>query len=116
VSRGATQGYCCAFADPLTEESRKRLEAFVSTSDGFRLAELDFELRGPGELFGTRQHGLPPLRIADLKRDQAVLDEARGDAQNLVQEDPGLAQAQHERLRRMVLVRYGSVLELGDVG
>ena len=61
------------------------------------LAEIDFELRGPGDLFGTRQHGLPPLRIADLLRDADVLEEARRDAQALVAADPGLAQPEHAR-------------------
>jgi len=99
-----------------SEEARKRLKSFTSTTDGFRLAEIDFEIRGPGDLFGTQQHGLPPLRIADLLRDAAVLEEARRDAQELVAADPGLAQPDHARLRRMMLVRYGLALELGDVG
>jgi ATP-dependent DNA helicase RecG len=77
---------------------------------------MDFALRGPGDLFGTHQHGLPPLRIADLRRDQALLDEARHEAERLYAADPGLAHADHGRLRRQLLVRYGRVLELGDVG
>ncbi len=116
VSRGKFPGFCSIFAEELTEESQKRLDAFVATSDGFRLAELDFEIRGPGELFGTRQHGLPPFRIADLARDAAILEEARRDARELVAADPGLALEQHIRLRRMVLARYGKALDLADVG
>jgi ATP-dependent DNA helicase RecG len=116
ISRGAFPGYCSVFADPQTEESHERLNAFVATTDGFELAEIDFRLRGPGELFGTRQHGLPPFRIADLLRDAAVVEEARRDARELVAADPGLALPQHALLRRMVLVRYGKVLELADVG
>jgi ATP-dependent DNA helicase RecG len=116
VSRGAQAGFCCVFSETANEETRLRLEAFVGTSDGFKLAELDFELRGPGDLLGTRQHGLPPLRIADLVRDAQVLEEARRDAQQLVAVDPGLALPDHERLRSMTLRRYGRVLELGDVG
>lgn len=116
ISRGKFPGFCSIFAEELTEESRKRLDAFVATSDGFRLAELDFEIRGPGELFGTRQHGLPPFRIADLARDAAILDEARRDAREMVAADPGLTLEEHARLRRMVLARYGKALELADVG
>lgn len=116
VSRGTQPGYCCVFADAATDESQKRLEAFVANSDGFQLAEIDFSLRGPGDLLGTRQHGLPPLRIADLQRDAALLEEARRDAQQLVDLDPGLALPEHQRLRRMMLVRYGRALDLGDVG
>jgi ATP-dependent DNA helicase RecG len=116
VSRGHYPGFCCAFADPKSDEARQRLQAFQSTTDGFQLAEVDFRLRGPGELFGTRQHGLPPFRIADLVRDADVVEEARRDAQQLLAADPGLGQAECASLRRMMLVRYGKSLELGDVG
>ncbi len=116
ISRGSHPGYCCAFAEPQTEESQQRLGAFEKSTDGFELAETDFRLRGPGELFGTRQHGLPPLRIADLSRDAALLDEARRDALALVAADSGLSAPEHTLLRRMTLVRYGQALELGDVG
>ncbi|MGD9644355.1 MAG: ATP-dependent DNA helicase RecG [Pirellulales bacterium] len=116
VTRGRHAGYCCVFADAQTDEARKRLEAFVASTDGFQLAEVDLEIRGPGDLFGTRQHGLPPLRIADLLRDAPLLDEARRDALELVAGDPGLSRPEHARLRRQMLVRYGRVLELGDVG
>ncbi|MFO0870184.1 MAG: ATP-dependent DNA helicase RecG [Pirellulales bacterium] len=116
VSRGRHPGYVGVFADPRTAESRERLAALVATRDGFALAETDFRLRGPGDLLGTQQHGLPPLRIADLQRDQAILQEARQTAQRLVTSDPDLRAPEWERLRRMVLVRYGEALDLGDVG
>jgi ATP-dependent DNA helicase RecG len=104
------------FADVRTDEALERLKAFVSSVDGFHLAEVDFALRGPGDLIGIRQHGLPPLRIADLARDAATLEEARQDARALVESDPGLALPEHALLRRMALVRYGKSLDLGDVG
>jgi ATP-dependent DNA helicase RecG len=116
ISRGAFPGYCCVFADPQSDEARERLAALAATTDGFRLAETDFALRGPGELFGTRQHGLPPLRIADLVRDAELLEEARRDALALTAADPGLAQPEHALLRRMALTRYGKALDLADVG
>jgi len=116
ISRGSHPGYLCIFANPQTEEGTKRLEALTQTSDGFKLAEIDFQLRGPGDLFGTRQHGMPPLRIADLNRDALVVEEARRDAGRLLNEDPELQSPAYARLRRMVLTRYGEALELGDVG
>lgn len=97
-------------------EPSERLRAFAETTDGFELAEVDFRLRGPGDIFGVKQHGLPPLRIADLVRDAEVVEEARREAQLLVEADPGLRSPEHHLLRRMVLARYGRVLELGDVG
>jgi ATP-dependent DNA helicase RecG len=116
ISRGKYPGFCCVFGDPQTEESRERLKAFVASNDGFELAETDFRLRGPGDLFGTRQHGLPPMRIADLLQDRELLEEARRDAQALVNADPDLVQEDHAKLRRMMMSRYGTALELGDVG
>ncbi len=116
ISRGSYPGFCCVFADPASDESRKRLEAFVASTDGFELAEIDFALRGPGDLFGTRQHGLPPFRIASLPRDHELLLEARRDAQAAILADPGLAAPEHARLRRQMMTRYGKALELGDVG
>jgi len=116
ISRGKHPGYCTLFADAKTEEAQERLKAMTSTTDGFKLAETDFSLRGPGELFGTRQHGMPTLLIADLHRDRPLLEEARRDAQALILTDPTLADEPFGLLRRMVLKRYGKVLELGDVG
>jgi ATP-dependent DNA helicase RecG len=112
ISRGSHPGYLCAFGTPQTEAARQRLAAFQQTTDGFELAELDFQLRGPGDIFGTRQHGLPPLRIADLQRDTDLLEEARRDAQHLLEDDPGLADARHRRLREMSIRRYGRSLDL----
>ncbi len=116
ISRGKFPGFCCVFADAKTPESIERLKAFVSSTDGFELAETDFCIRGPGDLFGAKQHGLPPLRIADLLRDTDLLIEARRDAQALVALDPGLSQDLHAKLRAMMLRRYGKALDLGDVG
>jgi ATP-dependent DNA helicase RecG len=117
VGRGKFAGFCAVLmTEDLSEQARERLKAFASTSDGFELAEMDFELRGPGDLFGTQQHGVPPLRIADLRRDKAILEEARREAQALFAADPGLKRPDHSRLRRQMLIRYGNALELGDVG
>lgn len=117
VGRGKLAGFCGLMAsEELSEQARARLDAFAATTDGFALAEMDFELRGPGDLFGTQQHGLPPLRVADLTRDRAILEEARREAQQLFANDPGLKRPEHARLRRQMLVRYGNALDLSDVG
>ncbi len=116
IRRGKHEGFLCVFADPATEESHQRLEALVEMNDGFKLAEVDFELRGPGDLFSTRQHGLPPFRIARLPADFPILEEARQDAREMLRQDPGLQDPKRATLRRRVLIRYGDVLDLGDVG
>jgi ATP-dependent DNA helicase RecG len=116
VGRGKHPGYVCLFHDGAGDESRERLHSFAQTSDGFALAELDLRTRGPGELLGTRQHGVARMRIADLRTDEAVLERSRQDARSLIERDPELAAPEWERLRRLVLNRYGKLLELGDVG
>lgn len=116
VGRGSHAGFCGVLLGEIGEEGRQRLEAFASSTDGFALAEIDFDLRGPGDLFGTQQHGLPPLRIANLRRDREMLEEARREAQLLVASDPGLCHPSHEKIRSQVLLRYGQALDLGDVG
>ncbi len=116
VSRGPHPGYVCVFASTESVEGQQRLEAFSKTTDGFELAETDFRLRGPGDLFSLKQHGLPPFRIADLTRDAEILDEARISARQLLEEDPELQANELQLLRERVLMRYGKALELGDVG
>jgi len=116
VGRGSHAGFCGVLMEESSERGRERLEAFASSTDGFKLAELDFAMRGPGDLFGTQQHGLPPLRIADLQRDRELLEEARREAQLLVAADPGLKHENNAKLRRQMLIRYGKALDLSDVG
>jgi ATP-dependent DNA helicase RecG len=116
VSRGEAAGECHLFSDPTSEESRERLRALVRTADGFALAEEDARQRGLGQFFGTRQHGLGELRIANLMTDQAELQAARRDALALVGGDAGLRQPENELLRRTVLARYGGTLDLASIG
>jgi ATP-dependent DNA helicase RecG len=117
VGRGKLAGFCGLLVnEEIAESARARLDSFAATNDGFALAEMDFELRGPGDLFGTQQHGLPPLRVADLRQDRAILEEARREAQQLFATDPGLKHSDHARLRRQMLVRYGNALDISDVG
>lgn len=116
VSRGSHPGYVCVYASANSEEAQQRLQAFVRTTDGFELAESDFQMRGPGDLFSLKQHGLPPFRIADLTRDSEILDEARTDARRLLNTTPNLDSDEWHTVKQRVLLRYGGAMELGDVG
>ncbi len=116
VGRGDKPGRCVLISEPRTDEGRRRIEAMVETTDGFRIAERDFEIRGPGELFGSRQSGMPPFRIAALPRDLELLGLARRDAEAWIDEDPLLTRPEHDLLRRRLLKAHGKWLGLGDVG
>lgn len=116
ISRGSVAGQCYLFASAASEDTRERLRAFSRTTDGFHLAELDARLRGPGEFFGTRQHGLGELRVADPTKDRDLLRLARQDAFQFVKDDPGLRRPEHELLRLAVLERYGKSLALAEIG
>ena len=106
VGRGGHQSYCVLIADPGTEEGRERLAVMARTNDGFEIAEEDLRLRGPGEFYGTRQSGLPSLRIANVLRDVDILEKSREDAFALVKADAGLALPEHARLRAEILRRF----------
>jgi ATP-dependent DNA helicase RecG len=115
VGRGTRRSLCVFVGDPATEDASKRLEAIGRTDDGFEIAELDLSIRGPGELFGSRQSGLPPFRVADLEHDMELLRLARRDAKAMVDRDPGLDAPEHALLRRKILRTYGDALGLADV-
>jgi ATP-dependent DNA helicase RecG len=116
VGRGPWKSYCILLAGSPSEEGRRRIEAMTSTNDGFRIAEVDLELRGPGDFFGTRQSGLPEFRVADLLRDGAMLEEARREAFALVETDPKLLAPEHRGLRAGLLTRWRGKLDLAGIG
>ena len=105
VGRGEHQSWCVLVSDNRSPETRARLKVLVDTADGFRIAEEDLKLRGPGDFFGRRQHGLPALRMADLNTDTRVLKEARDAAAALLSADPDLSRPEHrpllEKVRRL---------------
>jgi ATP-dependent DNA helicase RecG len=116
VGRGERPGHCVLIAEPTTDEGSRRIAAMVETTDGFRIAERDLEIRGPGELFGSRQSGMPPFRIAALPGDLELLALARRDAIAWIEQDPLLTLPEHALLRRRLLKAHGRWLGLGDVG
>ena len=116
VGRGAWKSYCILLNAASSEEAKRRLTAMTETSDGFRIAEVDLSVRGPGDFFGTRQSGLPEFRVADLCRDAPLLEEARQDALLLVGRDPQLLQPEHRALRAALLSRWREKLDLASVG
>jgi len=107
VGRGEHASLCILFGDP----ALPRLEAIANERDGFRLAEIDLELRGAGDVLGTRQHGLPEFKVARLPEDVELLVRARDRADQILVEDPQLEQPEHALLREAVVSRFGSELD-----
>jgi ATP-dependent DNA helicase RecG len=116
VSRGTEAGRCILFGNPNNDEARNRLAVFEKTIDGFDLAEADAKLRGLGEFFGARQHGVGDLRFGNLISDRELLQKARKDAIAIVAKDASLSKPEHRLLREMVARRYGHTLDLVTVG
>ncbi len=102
VGRGPHKSYCVLVSDAESEEVRARLAIMRKTNDGFQIAEEDLRLRGPGDFFGSRQHGLPETHIADLGADTQILQRAKAEADALLREDPELAWPEHALLRERV--------------
>ena len=116
VGRGSGRSRCILLTDGrLSEEGEKRLRVMEATTDGFRIAEADLEIRGPGDFLGTRQAGLPDFRVANILRDARVLEEARREAFLVVEKDPDLSRPEHARLRAELLHRWGGRLELAGI-
>jgi len=115
IGRGGGDSLFVLLGDPKTPEARRRLEVLEETTDGFRIAEEDLRLRGPGEIFGTRQHGLPDLKIASLATDLRLLEAAREDAFALVDRDPALESGPGRAVRRVLGRRWGRRIGLAQV-
>ena len=116
VGRGSHSSHCLLIAsERLSDDGVKRLRVMEATTDGFRIAEADLEIRGPGDFLGTRQAGLPEFRVANLLRDGRILEVARREAFTLVERDPELKLPEHERLKKEMTKRWGGRLELAGV-
>ena len=100
VGRGEHQSYCILLADPKSDEGKERMISMVEMTDGFRLAEKDLELRGPGDFFGRKQSGLPEFKVADLVHDYRALETARQDAVQLVSDDEFWTHERYANLRK----------------
>jgi ATP-dependent DNA helicase RecG len=133
VGRGTDQSYCILIADygwfdshakgldiseirDEKETANTRLETMVKTNDGFKIAEVDLRMRGPGEFFGTLQSGVPGLKIANLVDDAELLTQARKDAFNLIKSDPHLRSKENECIKKYFEEEFRDILELGKIG
>ncbi len=99
----------------ISDVALERLKIMCATNDGFRIAEEDLRLRGPGELLGTRQHGAPAFKVADLTRDAELIQQAKEDAAKILKDDPQLADPQHRRLRAALVAAYGETIRFIQV-
>jgi ATP-dependent DNA helicase RecG len=117
IGRGHYPSKCILLAQyRSSEEAKVRLRAMERTTDGFKIAEEDLALRGPGEFFGTRQSGLPDFRVAHILRDTQILVEARKEAFRLIQKDPSLTYPSHGGLKNGLIKRWKGRLELATIG
>ena len=117
VGRGEYQSYCILIAYyPLSHEAKIRLKVMTESTDGFYIAEKDLEIRGPGEFLGTRQSGLPELKIANIIRDHKLLETARSEAFKLIKIDSSLFMSEHQSLKDSLKKRWQKKLELGTIG
>lgn len=108
VGRGADQSYCILMTgEKLSADARKRINTMVDTNDGFKIAEVDLQLRGPGDIEGTRQSGLFELRLASITRDQELLMKARSAASEILELDPNLEMPEHAPLADFLKLKYG---------
>jgi ATP-dependent DNA helicase RecG len=115
VGRGRKTSVCLLFSDSKSDLARQRLEVLCATNDGFRIAEEDLKIRGPGELLGTRQHGWPEFRIANPIEDVSLLMQARDDASQIAQNDPQLRNPAHAALKNELRRRFRDKVAFIDI-
>jgi len=112
VGRGSDQSYCFLISKNESGVAKERNEIMCRTNDGFEIAEADLQLRGPGEIFGTRQHGLPELHISDLVRHGDVLEKAKDAARDIMAADPRLEKPEHAVLKSRIKKMFGDEIRL----
>jgi ATP-dependent DNA helicase RecG len=116
IGRSEKDAVCLLLADPTTEEGRARLDAIVKTTDGFKIAEFDLQIRGPGHYFGRHQHGLNELKVANPVTQIDLLQKARLEAGNLVKSDPSLQGSEHALIKNIIKKRYPQYLDMIAAG
>ena len=116
VGRGSELSHCILISDAVGETSAARLRAMTSTNDGFEIAEMDLQLRGPGEFFGTRQHGLPEFKLADVTNEMELLQRAKEDALALLAGDAKLSRPENAPLRAALGKQFAGTLDLAQIG
>jgi ATP-dependent DNA helicase RecG len=117
VGRGAHASLCLLLSpDRVSDDARQRLDTMQEIRDGFLIAERDLEMRGPGEFLGTRQSGVPDLKVAKLIRDASLVDLARREAFAVLKADPGLSAPEHASLRAALTRAWGTRFALASVG
>ena len=116
VGRGEHQSTCYLVASPRGDDSFQRIQAMIRTNNGFRIAEADLNIRGPGEFFGTRQSGIPNFKIANIIHDATLLEAAKKEAESLIKADPVLNASVHQLLKRMLQKHWRGNLEIASVG
>jgi ATP-dependent DNA helicase RecG len=107
IGRGAHKSYCILLSEEKSPETVAKLAVLEKTSDGFEVAEADWDMRGPGDLLGTAQSGLPALKLGDLKRDAAIMRQARAAATVILGADPGLNSPENQRFRQLIVEQHG---------
>lgn len=112
VGRGEYQSYCILKYQGNSEVIRKRMQIMTETNDGFIISEKDLELRGSGEFFGTKQHGLPEFKIANLFQDMNILKMVQSGAIKILQDDPSLEKEKNVQLQKIVKEKFGDRLEI----
>ena len=112
IGRSKHASYCILISEPTTDSSSERLAAMTQTTDGFEIAERDLDIRGPGEFFGTRQSGLPEIRLGNIVKDFDIMEEARKEAFDLVKEDPDLKDEHHAGIKENIKERFRGKIEI----
>ena len=111
VGRGQFQSYCFLIADPKSDTSKERIKAMLDTSDGFKIAEYDLKIRGPGDMLGTRQAGIPEFKLANLITDQEILLTARKVAFTIIKQDPELNLPDYQAIKKILTQSHGQFIQ-----